>query len=72
MIISINLVFTTLKITTFRAESFAVRNCFANFANLGLFAKVYAFTVIGEDRESFFREIPLKYGRPNHDIFLPS
>ena len=23
-------------------------------------------------RESFFREIPLKYGQPNHDIFLPS
>ena len=43
-------------------------------------------TVIGENRESisreillkipiresFFREIPLKYGRPNHGIFLPS
>ena len=43
-------------------------------------------TVIGENRESFPREIrlkiqirekkirkiPLKYGRPNHDIFLPS
>ena len=43
-------------------------------------------TVIGENRESFtreirlkiqiresfFREIPLKYGRPNHGIFLTS
>ena len=87
MIISINLVFITLKITTLRAESFAVRK-FREFREFWPFSRKFMplDTVIGENRESlsrkirvkihiresFSREIPLKYGRANHDIFFPS
>ena len=54
MIISVNLVFITLKITTLRAESFAVRK-FREFREFWPFSRKFMplDMVIGENRESF-------------------